>query len=114
MVGGLLTVLVVAVLQLALALHVRTTLIDTAAEGARVAAFADRDPGAGIARTRELISSTIGPGYAADIVAAEEMSDGVPSSVITVRAPLPIIGLLGLDRGLEVSARAPLERISSE
>lgn len=41
LVGALLTLLTVSVLQFALALHVRSTLIDAAAEGARHAALAD-------------------------------------------------------------------------
>ena len=41
MVGGLLTVLVLSVFQLGLALHVRNTVTDAAAEGARYAAASD-------------------------------------------------------------------------
>ncbi|RIJ01598.1 pilus assembly protein, partial [Clavibacter nebraskensis] len=40
MVGALLVVLALSVVQLALALHVRTTVLDAAAEGARTAALA--------------------------------------------------------------------------
>ena len=45
LVGVLLTVLALAVVQLALALHVRNTLLDAAAEGARYAALAGSSDG---------------------------------------------------------------------
>ena len=53
LVGVLLTVLFLALLQLGLALHVRNTLVASAAEGARYAANADRTPDEGAAVTRQ-------------------------------------------------------------
>ena len=44
--------LTLAVVQLALALHVRNTVIDAAAEGARFASLAGSSPADGVARTR--------------------------------------------------------------
>jgi len=44
MVGALLTVLTLSVLQLGLALHIRNTVQDAAAEGARYGALADKRP----------------------------------------------------------------------
>ena len=61
MVSALLTVLTLAVLQLALALHIRNTVLDAAAEGARYAALADSGLDQGVARSRDLIASAIGP-----------------------------------------------------
>ncbi len=69
MVGALLTVLTLSVIQLALALHIRNTVLDAAAEGARFAALADSSLSEGAARSRDLISTAIGPGYAADVTA---------------------------------------------
>lgn len=114
MVGGLLAILVVAVLQLALALHVRTTLLDAAAEGARFAALADQGPAAGAERTRQLIATAIGTAYAGEVSASSTIEQGIGSAVVTVLAPLPVVGLLGVDVGLEVTAHAPLERVSSD
>lgn len=95
LVGALTTLLAASVLQLMLALHVRTTLIDCAAEGARYAAFADRDPAQGAARTRELIATSLSAGYAGDVTARSTVIDGLPVIEVQVTAPLPLLGLLG-------------------
>lgn len=114
MVSGLLVVLTVAVLQLALALHVRTTLIDAASEGARYAALADSGLDGGVQRTRDLITVAVGSSYAEDVSAEVVDRGGAPVVEIYVDAPLPVIGLLGVDVGMEVTAHAPLEKIATE
>ena len=50
LVGALLTLVFVGVVQLAVVLHVRNTLVDCASEGARFGALADRTPDDGAAR----------------------------------------------------------------
>jgi hypothetical protein len=104
-------VLALAVVQLALALHVRNTVLDAAAEGARYAALAGSSPGEGVARTRDLISAAISSEYADDISAGLASVGGVPTVEITVRATMPVIGLLGVERGLEVSGHAAVETL---
>lgn len=111
LVGAILTVLTVSVLQLALALHVRNTVIDAAAEGARFAALGDNTPVDGIARCRALITAAIGPDYATDISAASASWRGFPAVTITVRTMLPLIGLLGVGGALEVSGHAVVETL---
>jgi hypothetical protein len=111
MVSALLVALLLAVLQLGLALHVRNTITDAASEGARFAALADGSAAAGVERTRELIGTALGPAYADEVTAAEGEHLGVPSVEITVRAALPLLGLLGVDRGLEVRGHAALETL---
>jgi len=111
MVGALLTVLTLSVIQLALALHIRNTVLDAASEGARFAALADSSLGEGVSRSRDLITTTIGPGYATDVTATYGRYLGHPSAIVTVRTPLPLIGLFGLDGGLEVSGHAAVETI---
>ncbi|WP_169077560.1 TadE/TadG family type IV pilus assembly protein [Microcella alkalica] len=109
LVGTLLTLLALSVMQIALAAHVRSTLIDAAAEGARQAALADSSLAAGVERSRDLIITALGPGYARAIEATTSEGEGYPIVVVTVRAPLPLLGLAGLDEGLEVSGRAAIE-----
>jgi Flp pilus assembly protein TadG len=109
MVGVLLTVLALAVVQLALALHVRNTLLDAAAEGARYAALAGSSDNAGVIRTKDLIAAAVSVDYARDVSAGTTSVAGVPAVEVTVRATLPVVGLLGLERGLEVSGHAALE-----
>jgi hypothetical protein len=70
MVVPLLTVLTLSVLQLGLALHVRNTVLDAAAEGARFAALADNGLAEGEGRTRDLITAAVGSGYATDVRAS--------------------------------------------
>ncbi|MFK4728210.1 TadE/TadG family type IV pilus assembly protein [Agromyces mediolanus] len=111
MVAMLLTVLVLAVVQVALALHVRNTVLDAAAEGARYAALAGAAPQSGAHRTRELITTALGPAYATEIAQARVDRDGVELVRVTVRAALPVLGLLGPAASLEVSGHAAVETI---
>lgn len=111
MVGALLTVLTLSVLQLALALHVRNTVLDAAAEGARYAALADNSLEEGRERTADLISTALSPAYAGDIRASTGSYLGQSAIEITVRAPLPLIGLLGISDGLEVTGHAARETL---
>lgn len=111
LVGALLTVLTMAVVQLALALLIRNTVLDAAAEGARYAALAGNSLEDGTARTRDLIGAALGPAYTHDIRAAKAIVRGVPATVITVRVPLPLIGLVGLDEGMEVHGHAATETV---
>ncbi len=110
MVSALLTVLTLAVLQVGLALFVRNTLADAAAEGARFGALADNTASDGIARTEDLISAALGSSYTHDITAATDSYLGQPAVVVTVRATLPLVGLLGPTL-LEVSAHAAVETL---
>ncbi len=95
LVGALLTLVFVGIVQLGLVLHVRNTLIDAAAEGARYAAFADRTPDDGAARARDLIRASLSPRFAENVRAGNADFDGVRTVEVTVSAPLPVIGLLG-------------------
>ncbi len=109
MVSALVSVLFIAVFQLGLALHIRNTLVSCAAEGARLGARADSDPAAGAARTRGLISSSLSARFARDVSAQVVEAGGVQVVAVRVVAPLPVIGPLGPDGGLDVVGRAFLE-----
>lgn len=111
MVAALLTVLTLSVIQLGLALFIRNTVVDAAAEGARFGALADNSLRDGIARTTDLITVALGPGYATDVTASTGSYLGHPAVIVTVKAPLPLIGLVGLQDGLEVSGHAALETL---
>lgn len=111
LVGALLTVLTLSVLQLGLALHIRNTVRDAASEGARFAALADNGLDDGVRRSRDLIATALGADYASDVTAGYGRYRGHPSAIVTVRAPLPLIGLLGIDGGLEVVGHAAVESL---
>ena len=111
LVGVLLTILTLAVIQLGLALHVRNTVQDAAAEGARFAALADNGPADGVLRTRALITEAIGADYATDVAVGTGEWMGHPAVTVTVRTTLPVIGLIGVGGGLEVSGHAAIETL---
>ncbi|WP_308465273.1 TadE family protein [Rathayibacter soli] len=113
MVVGLLTVLTLSVIQLGLALLIRNTVLDAAAEGARFAALADNSLAEGQTRTRDLIVTALGGGYSRDIRATYGDYRGQQAVTITVRTPLPLIGLVGLDGGMEVSGHASVETLDA-
>lgn len=110
MVSALLVLLALGVLQLGLALHVRNTLVDAASEGARFGALADNSPVDGADRARDLITAALGPQYAQDVSTSTSSYLGVPALVVTVRAPLPLVGLLG-PTALEVAGHAAVETL---
>ena len=88
----LLVFLLLALIQLGFALHVRNTLVASAAEGARYAANADRSPEDGAARTRELVAAALGEEYATNVTAGTEVVGGVTTVVVVIEAPLPLLG----------------------
>lgn len=110
LVGTLLTMLFVALLQLAVVLHVRNVLADCATEGARYGALADQDPAAGAQRTRELIAADLSSAYAHEVEARHARQGALDTVVVQVRAPMPAIGLLGLGRLITVSGHAVAEQ----
>ncbi len=114
LVGGLLTLLFLSLVQLALLVHVRNTLVDCAAEGARYGARADRDAVDAIERTRGLVASELSARYADRIggrISARHIANG-GARVVEVRltAPLPVVGLAGPSGVLTVSGHAYEER----
>lgn len=109
LIGALTTVLFAGVLQLTLTLHVRSTLIDCAAEGARYGALADRTVEQGAQRTRDLIAMTLAPRFAQQVVAESTVVDGLDVVRVEVTAPLPVVGLLGPAGTLAVDGHALAE-----
>lgn len=108
LVGGLLTVIFIAIVQLTLVLHVRNTLIDAAASGARYGTLADRDPQDAVGRTEELIRGSLADSYGSDVTVGESTVRGVRTLEVVVRAPLPVIGLVGPAGVMEVRGHAAL------
>jgi hypothetical protein len=108
LVGALLTMFFVSIIQLALILHVRNTLIDAAASGARYGTLADRSADDARRRTGELIGTALNADFARDIEMREVTFQGLRTLEVTVRAPLPVIGLIGPREGLEVTGHAAI------
>ena len=109
LVTPLLLLVALAVLQVILALHIRSTLTAAAAEGARAGALA----GAGLAvaesRTRDVLSDALGGDAAQDVVASRTRLEGVEVVRVMVTARLPLLGTLG-PTALTVEGHAIAER----
>lgn len=111
LVGTLLTMLTLAVLQLALATYVRNVVHDAAVEGAYYAALADTAPEEGAERTKLAITRAVGASYAEDVTVSTADAGGQQVIEMRVRTTLPLIGLVGLPYALEVEAHAPVESL---
>ena len=106
LVSVLLVALVLGIAQVGLAVHVRNTLVACAAEGARLAANADRGLADGVGLTRELISLALSPSLASDVQARYRPGPAGPEVEVEVATTLPLAGLAGPSRSLRVTAHA--------
>ena len=109
LIGALLTLFFLAIVQLTLVLHVRNTLIDAAASGARYGTLADRNSGDARDRTVQLIKAALNPDFARDVATSESTYQGIRTLEVTVRAPLPVIGFIGPRALLEVKGHAAIQ-----
>ncbi len=106
LVSILVVTLFLAVAQLAMALHVRNTLIAAAAEGARYGANSDRGPEDAVDRTQDVIAQSLSPRFVGEVSAGFEDVAGASTVVVEVRTTLPLVGWLGPARGLVVRGHA--------
>lgn len=109
LVGSLLTALTLAILQLGFAIYVRNILHDAAVTAAFHAALIDTSLREGEQRAEELITDAVGAEYAGDVAVTEGVQGGIAVIQVRVRAPVPLIGFIGVPDVWEVSARAPVE-----
>lgn len=93
LVGSLVTLFFLAVIQIAIDVHIRNVLAACAAEGARYAANADIGyPAAGAMRANALIDEALGPAYAtADAPQPQDTVAGQPVVTVHVSAHLPLL-----------------------
>ncbi len=84
-----------AVVQFSLALHVRSTLTSAAGEGARAAALAGADPGAGVRRARHVLTQNVAGSVVRDVTSRRMVIGGRAVMEVSIEADLPLIGLLG-------------------
>lgn len=109
LVTPILLIVVLAVVQVILALHVRSTLTAAAAEGARAAALSGSSLAVGERRTREVLDDAIGGGAATSVSASRSRVNQVPVIRIEITARLPLVGMLGPET-LVVEGHAIVER----
>lgn len=106
LVVSLLVMLVLGIAQVGMAIHVRNTVVACAAEGARLAANADRDVADGVALTQRLIASALSPAMVGDVRGRHVPSPAGLDVQIEVSTRLPMVGLAGPARSLTVTAHA--------
>lgn len=111
LVSMILIPLVLGIMQVALVMHVRSTLTAAATEGARYAATVDRGPADGAAHTRNQIDEALAARFADDVTARATTVQGVPGVEVQVRATVPPLGLWGPAMALEVSGHAVEEEV---
>ncbi|MDQ0000475.1 TadE family protein [Pseudarthrobacter sulfonivorans] len=109
LVGGLLTMFFLAIIQLTLVLHVRNTLIDAAASGARYGTLADRGAPDAEERASALIGTALTAEFAQDISTNEVTFQGLRTLEVTIKSPMPVIGLIGPRDLLEVKGHAAIQ-----
>ena len=95
LVAPLLMLIGIAVLQLMLALHIRTVITSAAIEGARVGALVGSDLVTAEQRTREVLLANIAGTTVANVHASRSTLAGVPMIAVQVDAELPLLGVYG-------------------
>ena len=110
LVGALVTLIFVALIQLALALHVRNTVADAASSAARYGALGDRTAADASERATMLVGNALGPNYIQDVSVNVESRDGLNVLSVSITAPLPVLGLFGPSRTLEMTGHAVITR----
>ena len=108
LVQGLVVLVILLLLQLAFASHVRTMSVSAASEGARRGGLLGGDEDEAAARTGELLDSLVGAAKDREIAVDRESDAGVDILVVTVRTRLPLVGGYG-PRWLTVHGRALVE-----
>ncbi|PZA22783.1 pilus assembly protein [Modestobacter versicolor] len=110
LVGVLVVALLLAVLQVAVYVHVRNVVVASAQEGARYAANADVPAEAGAARTLEVVGRATSAGTAAGLdCTSEQETDGSGLTLVVVRctgAVPSLFAALGALLPLEATGRA--------
>ncbi|KUG59252.1 pilus assembly protein TadE [Serinicoccus chungangensis] len=108
--AGLVSVLMLAVVQLAFGLHLHNTATAHVVEGARAGARADATPADGARRAQELLSSSLtGGGPGVTVSARRTVVDGVAVVEVSATMPLPIVGPLGPGESMTVVGHAYAE-----
>lgn len=110
LVAPLLLLVALAVVQAALLMHVRASLVSAAAEGARAGSLAGAEPGVGILRARDLAAQNVSAAVISDVVAERDLIGGLSVLTIRIDADVPLLAVLGSTH-LEVEGHALIEGV---
>lgn len=106
LVSVLVALILTALVQLALALHVRNTLTWCAGEGARYGARAGSTPERGAERTRTLIAESLSPALAVEVEAQRRSEAEWATVEVRVSAALPVLAWWGPPDVVDARGRA--------
>lgn len=95
LIAPLVALVAVALLHLALASYVRTTVVSAAAEGARAAAMAGASAEVGESRTRALLERSLPLALVDGVEASVAAVDGLATMQVRVEAHIPALSVLG-------------------
>ncbi|WP_427197682.1 pilus assembly protein [Ornithinimicrobium sp. Y1847] len=109
MLAGLVSLVLLAAMQLAFALHLHNTATAHVVEGARHGARADLGPEQGAARARELLSASLPGGDAAAVSATRTSVGGVQIVEVSASLRLPVVGPFGPADAMTVTGQAYAE-----
>lgn len=109
MLAGLVSVLVLAALQLSFALHVRNTATAHVIEGARHGARADLGPQDGAQRARELLAASLPTDEGVAVTSDRATVAGVEVVRVTAVLTLPVFGPFGPGGAMTVTGQAYAE-----
>ncbi|MDO5727034.1 MAG: pilus assembly protein [Bowdeniella nasicola] len=100
-----------AITQLIFAMHVRAIVSDCLREGARHAALANGDLASGRDYTHQLLHASLNSAYSATVQVSltREWRSGLEVVHANAEAPLPLVGLVGPERVMQLDAYAVSE-----
>ena len=114
LVQGLVVLVILLLIQLAFASHVRTMSVSAASEGARRGGLLGGDEQEAVARTSELLDSLVGASRDREISVTRESDAGTDILVVTVRTRLPLVGAMAADAGAREAARILAEDVERQ
>ena len=106
MVGALVITVFVALLQVTLGVYARNVLTDAAGDGARRAALVGGTEAEARRRVQTLSDAALRRGYVDTVTVSRVPSGDLTIVQVTVKAPFPVLGLLGPGGTLTVTGRA--------
>lgn len=109
MLAGLVSVIMLAAVQLAFALHLHNTATAHVVEGARHGARADLSPSHGADRARELLERSLPTTGGIAVEAHRTSADGVQVVEVTAYLTMPVFGPFGPAEGMTVTGQAYAE-----
>lgn len=106
MVGALVIAVFVALLQVCLGVYARNVLTDAAGDGARRAALVGGTEAEAQRRVQVLSDAALRRGYVDTVTVSRVPSGDLTIVEVTVKAPFPVLGLLGPGGTITVTGHA--------